>query len=794
MKILDFLKQNIVLLDGATGSLLQKRGLPAGVRPETANITDAQLLIQIHKEYYDAGSNIVNTNTFGANTLSFDEDELEKIISAAIMNVRTAAKLSESEQEKFVSYDMGPTGRLLKPYGDLDFEEAVRIFGIQARLAEKYGADLISIETMNDGYETKAALLAVKENCSLPVFVTNAYGEDGRLLTGASPEAMTAMLEGMGADAIGLNCSFGPDKLAGVIRRILKAASVPVIFKPNAGLPSVVDGETVYDISPETFTRHIMEAVDEGVNIIGGCCGTTPQYIEKLKQSLRGRKRIQEKPKNLTVVSSYSHEVVFGDIPVLVGERINPTGKKLVKQALIENNTDFLLKEGREQQKKGADILDVNCGLPEIDEKKMLTETVTELQAVCDLPLQIDTSDYSAMESALRIYNGKAVINSVNGKEDVMKSVFPLAAKYGGVIVALTLDENGIPQSAEGRLEIALRIIAEAQKYGIGKNDLIFDPLTLTVSADSSAAQTTLDSVKLISKKTGCKTILGVSNVSFGLPQRNRINSVFFTLAMQSGLSAAIINPMSEDMMSAYRSFLALTGKDPSCLGYIRNMNTDSAPVAPAAGNPGGEDSLRKSITEGRRDAARAFTEKMLETADPLIIINEEIIPALDEVGKNFESKKAFLPELLLSAEAAKVSFEAVKQRFSSESSEKKLTVVLATVQGDIHDIGKNIVKLLLENYGYNVIDLGKDVSPQTILESVHESGASIVGLSALMTTTVPAMEETIRLLKSEIPGCRVIVGGAVLTKDYAEKINADSYSADAMETVRYAEKIYNER
>ncbi len=794
MKILDFLKQNIVLLDGATGSLLQKRGLPAGVRPETANITDAQLLIQIHKEYYDAGSNVVNTNTFGANTLSFDEEELEKIISAAILNVRTAAELSESEQEKFVSYDMGPTGKLLKPYGDLDFEEAVRIFGIQARLAEKHGADLISIETMNDGYETKAALLAVKENCSLPVFVTNAYGEDGRLLTGASPEAMTAMLEGMGADAIGLNCSFGPDKLAGVIRRILKAASVPVIFKPNAGLPCVVDGKTVYDISPETFTRHIMEAVDEGVNIIGGCCGTTPQYIEKLKQSLRGRKRIQEKPKNLTVVSSYSHEVVFGDIPVLVGERINPTGKKLVKQALIENNTDFLLKEGREQQKKGADILDVNCGLPEIDEKKMLTETVTELQAVCDLPLQIDTSDYSAMESALRIYNGKAVINSVNGKEDVMKSVFPLAAKYGGVIVALTLDENGIPQSAEGRLEIALRIIAEAQKYGIGKNDLIFDPLTLTVSADSSAAQTTLDSVKLISEKTGCKTILGVSNVSFGLPQRNRINSVFFTLAMQSGLSAAIINPMSDDMMSAYRSFLALTGRDPSCLGYIRNMNSDSAAVNAATVNPGGEDSLRKSITEGRRDAARAFTEKMLETADPLIIINEEIIPALDEVGKNFESKKAFLPELLLSAEAAKVSFEAVKQRFSSESGEKKLTVVLATVQGDIHDIGKNIVKLLLENYGYNVIDLGKDVSPQTILESVRESGASIVGLSALMTTTVPAMEETIRLLKSEIPGCRVIVGGAVLTKDYAEKINADSYSADAMETVRYAEKIYNER
>ncbi|MBR6702392.1 MAG: homocysteine S-methyltransferase family protein, partial [Clostridia bacterium] len=532
MKILDFIKQNIVLLDGATGSLLQKRGLPAGVKPETANITDPHLLIDIHREYYDAGSNIVNTNTFGANTLSFTEDELERIIQAAILNVKTAARLSTSPQEKFVSYDMGPTGKLLKPYGDLEFEKAVEIFGIQARLAEKYGADLISIETMNDGYETKAALLAVKENCSLPVFVTNAYGEDGRLLTGASPEAMVALLEGMGADAIGLNCSYGPDRLAGVIRKILRAASVPVIFKPNAGLPEISDGATVYDISPETFAKYLTEAVDEGVNIIGGCCGTTPEYIEKLRQGIEGKTRIPEKEKNLTVVSSYSHEVVFGDRPVIVGERINPTGKKLIKQALTENNIDFLLKEGREQQKKGADILDVNCGLPEIDEKAMLTETVGELQAVCDLPLQIDTSDYGAMESALRIYNGKAVINSVNGKAEVMKAVFPLAAKYGGVIVALTLDEDGIPPDAAGCLEIARRIIAVAEEYGIKKKNLIFDPLTMTVSTDSSAAQTTLDSVRMISEKTGCKTILGVSNVSFGLPQRSRINSFFFALAM----------------------------------------------------------------------------------------------------------------------------------------------------------------------------------------------------------------------------------------------------------------------
>ncbi len=793
MKILDFLKENIVLLDGATGSLLQKRGMPAGMRPERVNITDAQMLIQIHKEYYDAGSNIVNTNTFGANTLSFTGDELEKIISAAIMNVRTAARLSGAPQEKFVSYDMGPTGKLLKPYGDLEFEKAVEIFALQARLAEKYGADLISIETMNDGYETKAALLAVKENCSLPVFVTNAYGEDGRLLTGASPEAMVAMLEGMGADAIGLNCSYGPDRLLEVIRKILGAASVPVIFKPNAGLPSVTDGKTVYDISPDVFTTYMMKAVDEGVNIIGGCCGTTPENIAKLKAGIKDKKRIPETEKNLTVVSSYSHEIVFADRPLIIGERINPTGKKLIKQALTENNIDYLLKEGREQQNKGADILDVNCGLPEIDEKTMLTRTVSELQAVCDLPLQIDTSDYLAMESALRIYNGKPVINSVNGKTEVMKSVFPLAAKYGGVIVALTLDEEGIPPDAGGRLRIAEKIIGEAKKYGIEKKNLIFDPLTLTVSADSSAAMTTLEAVRLITEKTGCKTVLGVSNVSFGLPQRSRINSVFFSLAMQSGLSAAIINPMSDDMMASYYSFLALTGKDKSCLGYIKNMNAEAAPAAVPVQADAGGDSLRKCIVEGRRDAARDFTKKLLEIAEPLSIINDEIIPALDEVGKNFESKKSFLPELLLSAEAAKEGFEEIKRRFSSGSGGKKLTVILATVHGDIHDIGKNIVKLLLENYGYSVIDLGKDVPPESILESARENGAALVGLSALMTTTVPAMEETIRLIKANIPGCRVMVGGAVLTKEYAESINADAYCADAMETVRYAEKIYTE-
>lgn len=787
MNVLEFVKNNIVILDGATGSLMQKKGFPTGVRPETANITNPDMLVDIHKSYYDAGSNIVTTNTFGANSLNFSENELDEIVKAAIGNVRKAASLSSGKQQKFVTYDIGPTGKLLAPYGDLPFEKAVEIFGFQARLAEKYGADMISIETMNDGYETKAALLAVKENCSLPVFVTNAYNEDEHLLTGASPEAMVALLEGLGADAVGLNCSFGPDKLLGVAKRILDSASIPVIFKPNAGIPKVVDGKTVYDITPERFAECVMNAVDMGVNIIGGCCGTDPSYISLLSESVRDRQRKQETYKNKTVVSSYSHTVEIGDVPVIIGERINPTGKKLIKKALVENDIDLLLKEGLEQQSSGAHILDVNCGLPEIDEKSSLVNVVSSLQAICDLPLQVDTSDASAMDAALRIYNGKAIINSVNGKQEVMDSVFPLAKKYGGVLIALTLDEKGIPETPQGRLDIAYRIIEEAKKYGIEKKNIVFDPLTLTVSADSNAAKVTLESVKLITEKTGCRTCLGVSNVSFGLPQRNIINSFFYTIAMEMGLSAGIINPKSAEMMNAYRSFLALKGYDKSCLDYISTMkDIQAAPVNEVKN----EDNIRTAIISGRKDFAAKLTLSLLETDKPLDIINNEIIPALDVVGKDFEAKRIFLPELLLSAEAAKSCFEVIKNNFGGNNEQSKFTVVLATVKGDIHDIGKNIVKLLLENYGYNVIDLGKDVPCEKVLETAKEYSAKLVGLSALMTTTVPAMKETIDLIHREYPDCKVVVGGAVLTKDFAAEIGADAYAADAMETVRYAEGL----
>ncbi len=790
MKFLDFVKENIVLLDGATGSLMQKYGFPAGVKPETANLTHRDMITDIHRQYFEAGSNVVNTNTFGANLFHYSESELEEIIEAAVSNVRRAAELSGAAQPKFVSYDMGPSGKMLRPYGDLDFEKAVELFASQARLAEKYGADLISIETMNDGYETKAALLAVKENISLPVFVTNAYNDDERLLTGSSPEAAVAMLEGLGADAVGLNCSYGPDKLMGTIRRILAVSSVPVIFKPNAGIPAVVDGKTVYDISPDVFAEYVLKAVDEGVNIIGGCCGTTPSYIEKLNLGLKNRKRIPEKEKNITVVSSYSHSVEFGEKPLIIGERINPTGKKAIKLALKENNIDFLLKEGRSQQEAGADILDVNCGLPDINEREMLTKTVGELQAVCDLPLQIDTSDFTAMEGALRIYNGKAVINSVNGKEEVMRNVFPLQKKYGGAAVALTLDENGIPETAQGRLEIAERILKTAAEYGIKPKDIIFDPLTMTVATDSNAAKTTLEAVKLIREKTGCHTVLGVSNVSFGLPERNIINSSFLLLAMENGLSAAIINPLSENMADAYRSYLALKGFDDSCLGYISGVKARAEIKTAPSGTVKEDDSLDKAIIDGRKDAAYALTKELIKSTDPLDIIGRQIIPSLDTVGKNFESKKAFLPELLLSAEAAKSSFEVIKENCPSNAGDEKFTIILATVRGDIHDIGKNIVKLLLENYGYRVIDLGKDVESEEILKAAKENSAKAVGLSALMTTTLPSMEEAVKLLREYLPECKIMVGGAVLTEEYAEKIGADKYCSDAMETVRYAESL----
>ena len=788
MNIRDFIKNNIVYLDGGMGTLLQKSGLQPGELPERWNISHPEVIKEIHKSYYDSGSNIVNTNTFGANSLKFGTDELSEIIYHAVKNADEARKASSGKQEKFIALDVGPTGKLLKPLGDLDFEDAVKAFAEVISLGVKYGVDLITIETMNDSYETKAAVLAAKENSDLPIIVTNAYGENGRLMTGADPAVMAAMLEGMGVDAIGANCSLGPKQLMGVMDELLKYCSVPVAFKPNAGLPKSDGKVTYYDVDAEEFAQDIKLAVANGVRIVGGCCGTTPEYIKKVCELTRDMRPKEIEKKTYSVCTSYNKAVFFGEKPILIGERINPTGKKRFKQALLENDIGYILQEAVNQQAKGVHVLDVNVGLPGIDEAQMLTNSVCELQCVTDLPLQIDSSDPVAMESALRRYNGKAMINSVNGKEENLNAIFPLVKKYGGFVVALTLDEKGIPSTVDGRMKIARKILLTAALYGINKKDIIFDPLAMTVSADKTSAITTLETVKKITEQLGCNTSLGVSNVSFGLPSRDLVNAAFFTTAMENGLSAAIMNPYSERMMEAYYSFNVVKGLDENCMDFINFASQQE--VQPTAKQESSL-TLKEAIEKGLKEKASEITTAMLGNSAPLDIVNAHVIPALDNVGKRFEEKKLFLPQLLISAEAAKASFEVIKATMSADgSSVKKGSIVIATVHGDIHDIGKNIVKLLLENYGYNVIDLGKNVPPETVLKAVTDNHAPLVGLSALMTTTVPAMEETVKLIKENAPWCKTVVGGAVLTQDYADKIGADKYAADAMETVRYTESV----
>ena len=799
MKFLEYLKQNILYLDGGMGTLLQEEGLQPGEHPERWNFEHPEVIVKLQKMYFDAGTNLIISNTFGANVLHFEPEELDKIVKHALENARTAAAESTGTQEKFVALDIGPTGRLLKPYGDFDFEEAVAVFAETVKLGVKYGADAIFIETMNDSYETKAALLAAKENSDLPVLVSNAYSEDGKLMTGASPAAMVAMLEGMGADAIGVNCSLGPKALAPIVEQYLEKASVPVLLKPNAGLPRDVDGKTVFDVLPNEFSDDVAELVKKGVRICGGCCGTTPDYIRATVEKTKDLIPVEVTKKNITCVSSYTHAVEFGASPILIGERINPTGKKRFKQALVENDIDYILNEGLAQQEKGVHILDVNVGLPEIDEVEMLKTVSFELQAIIDLPLQIDTTDVVAMEQALRRYNGKAMINSVNGKEENMKAIFPLVKKYGGLVVALTLDENGIPDTAAERVAIAEKILKTAENYGIEKKDIIFDTLAMAISADPNAAFATVNSLKEIKTRLGCHTSLGVSNISFGLPNRDFVTSTFFAMALENGLSAAIMNPHSADMMKTYYAYRALHGYDENCTDYI-NFASNFVPAAatgaaapqPAANQQEFKSALQKAVVKGLKEQAGELTGKLLEETAPLEIVQNEIIPALDIVGKGYEQKTVYLPQLLMAAEAAKSAFEKIKAAMSTGNggTAAKCAFVLATVKGDIHDIGKNIVKLLLENYGFDVVDLGRDVAPELVLEEVKRLHAPMCGLSALMTTTVPAMEETIKLIHAEAPWCKVVVGGAVLTQDYADRIGADKYAKDAMEAVRYADEV----
>nr|WP_314460252.1 homocysteine S-methyltransferase family protein [uncultured Clostridium sp.] len=807
--ILEELKNRILFFDGGMGSLLQANGLKPGELPETWNVTHSELIVKLHRDYLEAGADIIKTNTFGANGLKYNQDkefDLEQIVTAAMKNAKEAVNTADYQKGRkkgSVALDIGPTGKLLKPLGDLDFEDAYELFSQVVRIGEREGADLILIETMSDSYEAKAAVLAAKENSSRPVFVTMIFDDKGKLLTGGNVESTVALLEGLGVDALGINCGLGPVQMKGILEDIMKVVSLPVIVNPNAGLPRSEGGKTIYDIDADEFARVMKEIAEAGACIIGGCCGTTPEHIEKMVALCKDNPvRLPEK-KNRTVISSYAQAVVIDKNPVIIGERINPTGKSKFKQALKDHNLEYILKEGVLQQDNGAHVLDVNVGLPEIDEPSMMVEVVKELQSIIDLPLQIDTSNMTAMERAMRIYNGKPLINSVNGKKEVMEAIFPLVKRYGGVVVALALDEDGIPETPEGRITVSRKIYDKAAGYGIGKEDIIIDALCMTVSSDSKGAITTLETVRRVRDELGGKTILGVSNISFGLPQREIVNAAFFTMALQNGLNAAIINPNSEAMMRSYYSYRVLADLDPQCSNYISIYSGNVAVPGEGkrqtgdqktAGGENGKDlSLRESIKKGLKDRAYWAVSELLENNEPLAIINEEMIPALNEVGKGFEKGTVFLPQLLMSAEAAKAAFEVIKERLAQSGAEekKKGTVILATVKGDIHDIGKNIVKVLMENYSYEVLDLGKDVPPETIVKTAIDRNVKLVGLSALMTTTVPSMEETIRQLRKEAPFVKVMVGGAVLTKEYAMTIGADRYCRDAMASVNYAEDIF---
>lgn len=793
------LGKEVLYFDGGMGTLLQEKGLQAGELPEIWNLTHMEEVIEIHRDYFEAGSDIVLTNTFGANALKFQDSEyeLEDIVTAAVIHVKEAAYLGvHDDREVYTALDIGPTGKLLKPMGDLDFEDAYQAFAQVMRWGEAAGADLIHIETMSDTYEMKAAVLAAKEQTSLPVFATMIFDEKGRLLTGADVRSAMAMLEGLGVDALGINCGLGPEQMLPIFQEIVSHTSLPVVVKPNAGLPKQKDGAVYYDVTPKEFVRVMEKIVDGGAAVIGGCCGTTPGHIRNMTESF-GRRAVKKVDhKEETVVSSYGAAVVLDDCPVVIGERINPTGKKRLKQALKEQDFDYILKEGIRQQELGAQILDVNVGLPDIDETAMMREAVSRLQSITSLPLQIDTVDPEALESAMRIYNGKPMVNSVSGKQESMDQVFPLVRKYGGVVVGLTLDESGIPDTAEGRIRIAGKIIKEAEKYGIRKKDLVIDVLTMTVSSDPGSARVTLDALRGVKEKFGVATVLGVSNISFGLPNRAALNANFYTMALEAGLDAGIINPASEDMMCSYRSFLALTGQDPNFEGYIGQYGgTEASETGKKHPETSGEMPLEAAIEKGMKTEAAWAAEQLLKEQDSLSIINRYLIPALDRVGKGFEKGTVFLPQLLMSADAAKQAFSVLKEAMPAqiEGEKDRPKVILATVKGDIHDIGKNIVKVLLENYSFDVLDLGKDVPPEDILKKAVDEDVKLVGLSALMTTTVASMEETIRLLRREKPDCRVMVGGAVLNQEYADMIGADFYGKDAMQSVYYAQEIFHQ-
>ena len=792
MKITEKIKTQRLICDGGFGTMLQAAGMGAGECSEEWNISHPEIITNIHKQYIDAGSDIITLNTFGVNTLKYSEECCEKMIRAAYRNAKKA--VDESGREVYIALDVGPLGRLLAPYGDLDFEEAVSAFANTVKVGYECGADLVIIETMNDTYETKAAVIAAKENCDLPIFVTNVFDKTKKQMTGADVRATVALLEGLGVDAIGMNCSLGPCQMNEILPEFFEYSSTPIIVQPNAGLPVERDGVTQFDIDSDGFSLEAVKMAEMGAAILGGCCGTTPEYIRKVKEKTKDIPYSYITKKHHTLVSSYTHTCEIGKEPILIGERINPTGKSKLKEALRQNNMSYILSEAVAQEEKGAHILDVNVGLPEIDEVKMLKNATFEIQSVTDLPLQLDSVNVRALEAAMRIYNGKPLINSVNGNDESMDEIFPLVKKYGGVVIALTMDDNGIPKTADERLLIAKRIVEKAESYGIDRKNIVADPLALTVSSDKDSAKVTLEAIKLIKSELSIYTSLGISNISFGLPNRDMVTAAFFTLALSNGLDAAIMNPNSCEVMKAYYTYRALCGLDNGFTDYIGFATTVEGVVSNGArhqeSNISDKSKLEGAIIKGLKLEAKAECERLLTDTDPMEVINSHIIPALNFVGKGYEEKRIYLPGLLMSADASQAAFEVIKEKMP-KANDGGNKIIIATVKGDIHDIGKNIVKVLLENFGFDVIDLGRDVPPEKVLMAAKENNAALVGLSALMTTTLPAMEETIKLIRENLEDTKIMVGGAVLTPEYANMIGADIYAADAMEAVRAAQRVF---
>lgn len=802
MNVREYIKDNILVCDGAMGTMLQNSGLKLGEYPETFNITNGEEIIKIHKDYINAGAKVITTNTFGANELKLKNTKfsVEEIIKSGV----DLAKKARGDKECYIALDIGPIGELLEPMGTLGFERAIDIFKRQIKVGEDSGADIILIETMTDLYEMKAAIIAAKESCNLPIFATMTFEEDGRTFTGCLPESMAITLEGLGVDAVGVNCSLGPKELKEIVKKIVNNTNLPVMVQPNAGLPSIIRGKAIYDISEKEFSNSIRELIECGASIIGGCCGTTPRFIEGLSKISRDNFRVNRKKVIKYAVTSPSKVVEIDEVRV-VGERINPTGKKRFKKAIIDKDMDYILKQAIEQIEGGAEILDVNVGLPEIDEESLMESAIKELQGIVDVPLQIDSGKKAVIERGLRVYNGKPIVNSVNGEDAALDNILPLVKKYGAAVVGLTLDNNGIPKDPESRFKIAEKIVNRAIEYGIKKEDVYIDCLALTVSAQQEEVMDTLKALRMVKERLGVKTLLGVSNISFGLPNRDLINETFLALALGAGLDLPIMNPNKEGMMNIINSFKVLNNNDRGAKRYIEtygdkklervliskttNSNTNHSKELDV-----NEESLEKSILQGLKNSTRKITERLLEKKTELQIVNEDLIPALDKVGEKYEKGEIFLPQLIQAAETVKVSFDLIKDRLvkADKSDVSKGKIILATVKGDIHDIGKNIVKVILENYGYDILDLGKDVPIEKVVKEAIENNIKLVGLSALMTTTIVSMEETIVALKESGFKGKIFVGGAVVTEDYSEKIGADFYAKDAKKSVEIAKKVFN--